>query len=461
MKVQSIDAKNMDQSEIRNKISSFCLTFSGLPTDTDVNPQTIVSNVRGANNAHLLRTASGDEKWLILFNSKNDVEDYLKNLQIDLQLNDNTYEVKVEKSVPCDIPAEWSNQECFNWLQQSGQCQGQFPSQNYFHQQPQEFQQGQHQGHVSSQTYQFPGAQEFQQAHQGGITTQGQQQQMYPGPYYPNPYCIPPFQYPYSPTQGQSNYQNVPQTQNNNNLFQGFPQPGYPHVGPTFYENTRYYNNGMYGNYGRPYLQHGQRPPPPPYQQINATNSNQMAATAQNDSSTHMHHVQMTPEATIQQSQMTPTAPNEASKQQSHMTPNAPYDDTTQVQINPTGAYDSENESSEETLKKQEPYPQMPHEQQYYTPMPMPMPSAPWEVSTEKKEVVDTEIYETRNDNSDPEKTSMIKVSNLPRNTTVDSLTFFFENRRVSGGGPTKDVDFDDSDFTAIITFEESDGNYY
>ncbi|KAK3094887.1 hypothetical protein FSP39_007507 [Pinctada imbricata] len=50
----------------------------------------------------------------------------------------------------------------------------------------------------------------------------------------------------------------------------------------------------------------------------------------------------------------------------------------------------------------------------------------------------------------------MIKVSNIPEGTTEDALTYFFENRRKSGGGPVEEVEFDESTLTAIITFEES-----
>ena len=52
----------------------------------------------------------------------------------------------------------------------------------------------------------------------------------------------------------------------------------------------------------------------------------------------------------------------------------------------------------------------------------------------------------------------MLKVTKLPTGTTTDSLTFFFENTRKSGGGDVTDVEYDEDTATAIITFEEDEG---
>ncbi|XP_063435913.1 uncharacterized protein LOC134716831 [Mytilus trossulus] len=50
---------------------------------------------------------------------------------------------------------------------------------------------------------------------------------------------------------------------------------------------------------------------------------------------------------------------------------------------------------------------------------------------------------------------NMIKVSNIPSGSSEDSIRFFFENKRKSGGGDINDLDYDEDSHTAIITFEE------
>lgn len=52
----------------------------------------------------------------------------------------------------------------------------------------------------------------------------------------------------------------------------------------------------------------------------------------------------------------------------------------------------------------------------------------------------------------------MIKVSKIPQNASEDTVRFFFENKRKSGGGDIEDLDYDTETHTAIITFEEEDG---
>ncbi|CAC5404075.1 unnamed protein product [Mytilus coruscus] len=51
----------------------------------------------------------------------------------------------------------------------------------------------------------------------------------------------------------------------------------------------------------------------------------------------------------------------------------------------------------------------------------------------------------------------MIKVSNIPPGSSEDSIRFFFENNRKSGGGDIEDLDYDKDSHSVIITFEEED----
>lgn len=55
----------------------------------------------------------------------------------------------------------------------------------------------------------------------------------------------------------------------------------------------------------------------------------------------------------------------------------------------------------------------------------------------------------------------MLRVSKIPSDATEDALTFFFENTRKSGGGDVEEVDYDEENHTAIVTFEEDDGKSY
>ncbi|XP_056006137.1 uncharacterized protein LOC130050337 isoform X2 [Ostrea edulis] len=50
---------------------------------------------------------------------------------------------------------------------------------------------------------------------------------------------------------------------------------------------------------------------------------------------------------------------------------------------------------------------------------------------------------------------AMIKVTNIPPDTSEDSLLFFFENRRKSGGGSIKELEYDPDTQSAVITFED------
>ena len=60
-----------------------------------------------------------------------------------------------------------------------------------------------------------------------------------------------------------------------------------------------------------------------------------------------------------------------------------------------------------------------------------------------------------------PQSIKMIKVSKIPEGSSEDSIRFFFENKRKSGGGDIEDLDYDMENHTAIITFEEDEGLYY
>lgn len=53
---------------------------------------------------------------------------------------------------------------------------------------------------------------------------------------------------------------------------------------------------------------------------------------------------------------------------------------------------------------------------------------------------------------------AMIKVTNIPDGTSKDSLLFFFENRRKSGGGSVEDLEYDPDTKSAVITFEDPEG---
>jgi hypothetical protein len=54
----------------------------------------------------------------------------------------------------------------------------------------------------------------------------------------------------------------------------------------------------------------------------------------------------------------------------------------------------------------------------------------------------------------------MIKVTNIPPDTSEDSLLFFFENRRKSGGGSIKELEYDPDTQSAVITFEDPEGEF-
>ena len=49
----------------------------------------------------------------------------------------------------------------------------------------------------------------------------------------------------------------------------------------------------------------------------------------------------------------------------------------------------------------------------------------------------------------------MIKVSNIPQGASEDLLANFFENNRRSGGDDIDEIDYDEGERTAIITFKD------
>lgn len=54
---------------------------------------------------------------------------------------------------------------------------------------------------------------------------------------------------------------------------------------------------------------------------------------------------------------------------------------------------------------------------------------------------------------------STLRISNIAPDTTLDDLRFFFENTWKSGGGQVYDIEIYDREHTALVTFEEQDGN--
>ena len=67
-------------------------------------------------------------------------------------------------------------------------------------------------------------------------------------------------------------------------------------------------------------------------------------------------------------------------------------------------------------------------------------------------------IFMFFNEVLEAQQTTRIKVSKLPDNVTEDAIRYFFENRRVSGGGVVDTVDYDKTAHTAVVIFEEAEG---
>jgi len=49
-----------------------------------------------------------------------------------------------------------------------------------------------------------------------------------------------------------------------------------------------------------------------------------------------------------------------------------------------------------------------------------------------------------------------IQLSDIPLGTKKDTLIMFLENKRKCGGGTIKEIEFDESELTATVTFEDS-----
>ena len=52
-------------------------------------------------------------------------------------------------------------------------------------------------------------------------------------------------------------------------------------------------------------------------------------------------------------------------------------------------------------------------------------------------------------------------VTGLPSDAQQDTIQFFFENRRRTGGGPTADIQFEPDKGSAIITYIEHEGRTF
>ncbi|XP_070210414.1 protein mono-ADP-ribosyltransferase PARP14-like isoform X2 [Littorina saxatilis] len=72
-----------------------------------------------------------------------------------------------------------------------------------------------------------------------------------------------------------------------------------------------------------------------------------------------------------------------------------------------------------------------------------------WTPSATSKDAKDTKPV--------PELSSSLKVEGLALNTSEETISYYFENKRRSGGGPVKDVQYSEGSGVAIITFEEAD----
>ncbi|XP_033729448.1 formin-like protein 5, partial [Pecten maximus] len=84
------------------------------------------------------------------------------------------------------------------------------------------------------------------------------------------------------------------------------------------------------------------------------------------------------------------------------------------------------------------------------------LPEAWVEPSETSMNAAETEEEENEEDEEeDEESLGMIKVTGISPQTTEESLTYFFESKRKSGGGDIEDVDFRKESAMAIITFEK------
>ncbi|CAC5423122.1 unnamed protein product [Mytilus coruscus] len=59
-------------------------------------------------------------------------------------------------------------------------------------------------------------------------------------------------------------------------------------------------------------------------------------------------------------------------------------------------------------------------------------------------------------DTIDTAMSKMLEVSNIPSDATEDALIFFFENKKRSGGGDVKNIDYNKEKHTAIVTFKDA-----
>ncbi|OWF49179.1 Poly [ADP-ribose] polymerase 14 [Mizuhopecten yessoensis] len=68
----------------------------------------------------------------------------------------------------------------------------------------------------------------------------------------------------------------------------------------------------------------------------------------------------------------------------------------------------------------------------------------------------ESEVETSDSDLEAPEDLSTIEVHGMSQNTTRDTIHYYFENKRKSGGGNIKELDFDAEKVIATITFEDA-----
>ena len=64
------------------------------------------------------------------------------------------------------------------------------------------------------------------------------------------------------------------------------------------------------------------------------------------------------------------------------------------------------------------------------------------------------------NDDEDEVETDAIEVRGFPKNADEEMVTMFLENKRKSGGGPTKEVTFNRTDGTAVVIYNDSNSKF-
>ena len=52
----------------------------------------------------------------------------------------------------------------------------------------------------------------------------------------------------------------------------------------------------------------------------------------------------------------------------------------------------------------------------------------------------------------------LVHLAGIPPGTTEDTLSMYLENKRKSGGGPIRKLEYDDVSGTAVVCFEDDTG---